>query len=189
MASLSSEFAHFTSPVAKHIVSSLLIVPATATVVWTITTYPLGAVWLGGGLLIYAGVLVRWPGAWLLLMMAALPVLDFAPWTGRFFFDEFDCMILVTFVVAGLRRSTNQPVGSAISFSSLTPFIFALFLLSTLAAIITGAAPLVAPDINAFNSYYSPYNALRVGKGLQRTSRWQRDRVGSAAHTAYPTGT
>ena len=44
----------------------------------------------------YAALLVYFPFAWLVIIPALLPIMDFAPWTGRFFFDEFDLVILTT---------------------------------------------------------------------------------------------
>jgi hypothetical protein len=40
-----------------------------------------------------------WPGAWLLLLPALLPVVDFAPWSGWIVFEEFDLLVLA--VAAG----------------------------------------------------------------------------------------
>ena len=58
--------------------------------------YPLAAVWLGLFLMGYTALLVYFPYAWLVVIPALLPIMDFAPWTGRFFFDEFDLLILTT---------------------------------------------------------------------------------------------
>jgi len=41
------------------------------------------------------------------ILLAALPVFDFAPWTGRFFFDEFD-ILLLTMVVAMTWQSFEK---------------------------------------------------------------------------------
>ena len=65
--------------------------------------YPLGGYWLAIGLLVYLLILNRWPHAWLILLPAALPVLDFTPWTGHFFFDELDCMLAATVAMNGWR--------------------------------------------------------------------------------------
>ena len=58
--------------------------------------YPVAAVWLGLFLIGYTALLVYFPYAWLVVIPALLPIMDFAPWTGRFFFDEFDLLILTT---------------------------------------------------------------------------------------------
>src|SRR4051812_9548962 len=46
-------------------------------------------------------VFTRWPGLWALALPAALPVLNFSPWTGWLIFDEFDLLILAS-VAGGL---------------------------------------------------------------------------------------
>jgi hypothetical protein len=86
--------------------------------------YPLGGHWLGAGLLLYGALLRRWPQAWLLVVPAALPVLDLAPWTGRFFLDEFDALLAVTLLMraarAGRRRAPfpGRRAGGAVCLSA-----------------------------------------------------------------------
>jgi PAS domain-containing protein len=72
-------------------------------VVLSLLDFPRLAPWLGAGLAAYSLLLWRFPYAWLLVMPAVLPILDFAPWTGRFFFDEFDRVMLVTLEQGRLR--------------------------------------------------------------------------------------
>jgi len=130
---------------------------------WAVWRYPLGSLWLGAALLAYAALLRRWPQAWLVALPAMLPVLDLTPFSGRFFFDEFDCLILATFAVAGWRRSGGR---LAWRLSAAAWLLLALFTLSVAAAALIGAYPFPALDANSFSNYYSPYNALRVAKGL-----------------------
>jgi len=130
---------------------------------WAIICYPIASFLLTFGLVAYVFVLRRWPQAWLLVLPAALPVLDLAQWSGRFFFDEFDCLLLATVAVAGWRR----PAGKAsYRFSSTGFIVLTLFALSVVTAVLVGVYPFPAFDANAFSNYYSPYNALRMGKGL-----------------------
>ncbi|MCX7693178.1 MAG: VanZ family protein [Tepidimonas taiwanensis] len=130
---------------------------------WALAYYPLAPLWLGLGLALYAGLLWFRPQAWLIVVPAALPVLDLAPWSGRFFFDEFDLLLLVTVAVgyarlpAAARRQLADP---------WLGFVLALLVLATLVALLRGLSPWPAPDTDAFSHYYSPYNALRVGKGV-----------------------
>ncbi|BBP05643.1 hypothetical protein TPL01_17880 [Sulfuriferula plumbiphila] len=130
---------------------------------WAVWRYPLGSLWLAGALLAYAVLLRRWPQAWLVALPAMLPVLDLAPFSGRFFFDEFDCLILATFAVVGWRRRGGR---LAWRLSAAAWLLLALFTLSVAAAALIGAYPFPALDANSFSNYYSPYNALRVAKGL-----------------------
>ena len=89
-----------------------------------------------------------------------LPVLDLAPLSGRFFWDEFDVLLAATLGVRLLMplppRQKQMPLPKA-----------ALWLLfaSVLASAAVGVWPLAPVDANAFSNYLSTYNALRVGKG------------------------
>ncbi|MFN0318103.1 MAG: hypothetical protein ACKVQA_24005 [Burkholderiales bacterium] len=152
-----SEVAH--QPISS-IVLAALIAGIVAISLWT---FPRWALPLGLGYAVYAAVLWRWPQAWLLSVPAALPLFDLAPWTGRFYFDEFDRLILVTIAVLSCR------LASVASISGLR-HVNLLFLLvlgfSVLVSTVIGLVPLPAIDINAFVSYLSPYNALRILKGF-----------------------
>ena len=130
---------------------------------WAISVYPLGSVWLAVAVLGYALVLWRWPQAWLVALPAALPVLDLAPFSGRFFVDELDYLLLVTLAVAGWRSLGGKP---AYRLSALGFMVLALFAVSQAAAVLIGAYPFPPLDANSFSNYYSHYNALRVAKGL-----------------------
>lgn len=119
--------------------------------------------WLIGlGLALYAGVLWRWPWVWLLAVPAALPLLDLAPWTGRFFLDEFDLVMLVTAGVLFLRGSQGRPRSSLPGAAVL----MTLFGIAVLISLFFGLLPMPAMDANAFSSYWSPYNSLRIAKGM-----------------------
>ena len=102
------------------------------------------------------------PLAVMLVVPALLPALDLAPWTGRFFLDEFDLLLVVCLAVGYLRRPpTRQRVAGG-------PWrlAFALLAVSFALSTATGAMPWPWPDLNSFVSYYSPYNALRIAKGV-----------------------
>jgi glycopeptide antibiotics resistance protein len=101
------------------------------------------------------------PLAAVLIVPALLPVLDLAPWTGRFFCDEFDLLLIVCLTVAYLRS------GSARQRWARDPWrpAFALLALSIAMSTSAGAMPWPWPDSNTLTSYYSPYNALRIAKG------------------------
>ena len=124
--------------------------------------YPLGAAWLGAALLAWCAVLRRWSQAWLLLVPAALPVLDLAPWTGRFFLDEFDALLAATVL---MQAWAGTPAAGA-RMTAPARAALALLCLSTCAAVALGAWPFPAPGLNGLNHYYSPYNGVRLAKGL-----------------------
>lgn len=124
--------------------------------------YPQGGTLLGPLLLGYIALLVWRPALWLALLPALLPVLDLAPWTGWFFLEEIDLLLLATAAVGywrlaggGARASLPRPVGMALVLVSLAYAI----------ACVRGLAPLAPPDLNSFANYLSPYNALRIAKG------------------------
>ncbi len=122
--------------------------------------FPYGRVLLAIGLAVYAGVLLKWPNVWLVAVPAALPLLDLAPWTGRFFLDEFDLLMLVTAAALFLRRQPRRAVLPA-AWPLLAMWLAALAISALLGL---GVPPPV--DANAFSSYWSPYNSLRVAKGF-----------------------
>ncbi|WP_158590477.1 VanZ family protein [Noviherbaspirillum cavernae] len=158
---------------------------------WAIADYPLGMHWLAAGLATYLVILYRWQHAWLVLVPAALPVLDLAPLSGRFFADEFDYLLLATIALAYWRW---PPGKSAHRLAPAALCVFALFLLSAVSAVLIGASPFPSLDINAFSSYYSPYNALRMGKGLMWAMlllpllKHELDRDAATAHRRFAFG-
>lgn len=126
--------------------------------------YPLGSLWLGAALAAYGALLLRWPGSWLLLVPAALPVLDLAPWTGRFYLDEFDALLATTVLAQAWRGRYGARASGALAPAARAALL--LFAVSTCAALLIGAWPLRPPGLNGLNHYYSPYNGVRMAKGL-----------------------
>ena len=112
--------------------------------------------------LLAAGGLVAWrPVLLWLLLPAALPLLDWAPWSGRLFFDEFDALLALLMAVAWWRcppAPRAQP-----------DHLLRLALLAVAAsyAVSTARALLPWPDItpDAFANLLGPFNALRVARG------------------------
>ncbi len=125
--------------------------------------YPLAAIWLAVFLVGYTVLLFYFPFAWLIGIPALLPIMDFAPWTGRFFFDEFDLVILAT-LASYYWRLPAQHMRSLLS----TPTLLVMFVFSLLygVSLVRGLLPLPELNANAFNNYYSHFNSLRVGKGF-----------------------
>lgn len=128
-----------------------------------VASYPLMPEWLAVGLAFYAALLWRWPQAWLVLLPLLLPLVDLAPWSGRFYFDEGDFIVLVTAAVLYARL----PVFDApLLPGRVAGVVVALLAVTQLVAMLRGLLPLAPLGDNAFNTYFSPYNALRVSKGL-----------------------
>ena len=120
---------------------------------------PLLAVALAG----YMALLLWRPALWLLAVPALLPVLDFAPWTGWFFLEELDLLLLAT-CAAGYWALGREPAPTKLP--PLARVALGLFVLCYLVAAWRGITPLAPLDANAFANYTSPYNGLRVLKGV-----------------------
>ena len=65
--------------------------------------YPLGPAWIVLGLGLYAAVLWRYPQVGLPAILAVLPLLNVAPWSGWILLNEFDLLVAVTLAVRLLR--------------------------------------------------------------------------------------
>lgn len=124
--------------------------------------FPLAAWLMAFGLLAFALLLWWQPLAWLLVVPAALPVLDLAPWSGRFFLDEFDLLMTVALAMLILRASPAQ----RLSWPPLAHLAIAAFFGLALVSGGIGLADWPTIDANAFTNYWSPYNSLRVAKGF-----------------------
>jgi hypothetical protein len=130
----------------------------------TLFRYPFVQISLILGLVSNAAILYRFPSAWLIAVPALLPVFDLAPWSGWFFFDELDFVILLTLAM-GLWQNDRQsievrPVPRLLSVAAV------LVALSYGASLMVGLLPLDPLDDNAFSNYYSRYNSLRMSKGF-----------------------
>jgi len=117
------------------------------------------AVLLGG----YMALLLWRPQAWLVAVPALLPVLDFAPWTGWFFLEELDLLLLAT-CAAGYWALGRTAAPTRLP--ALARFALGCFMLCYAIAAWRGLAPLAPLDANSFANYTSPYNGLRVLKGV-----------------------
>lgn len=142
--------------------SSKMIAPVfLAGAAYAASLYPLNTLVLGGCLLAYATLLWIRPMLWLVAVPALLPALDFAPWTGWFFLEELDLVLLVTAGVCYWRLAST-PV------SSRFPAMAKVGILLTTCAYMVGAwiglLPLTILDANAFSSYLSHWSSLRIAK-------------------------
>jgi len=133
---------------------------ATGIWVFNFPAFPLAV-----GLVLAASAVAVWyrPILAFVIIPAALPVFDLAPWSGRFYFDEFDALLLVTLAVAFARvpAFSHNRLRLDVLFTSAAALLAFSFVIS--AAL--GLLPFKWPDANSFNNYHSPYNALRIFKG------------------------
>jgi len=126
--------------------------------------YPVAQIPLILGLICYAAVLHRFPSAWLIAVPALLPVFDLAPWSGWFFFDELDFVVLLTLAM-GLWQSYSQ-CSEGRPMPRLLTLAVVLLALSYGVSLMIGLLPLDPLDANSFSNYYSRYNSLRMSKGF-----------------------
>jgi len=108
-------------------------------------------------------VLIYFPKAWLIVVPLCLPVLDLSPYSGRFFFDEFDFLILVTYshFLWNIDKKATNTFFSIFNLSCISIFCF-LYIVS----LFIGLLPWQPIDANSFSNYYSNFNSLRVAKGV-----------------------
>lgn len=128
--------------------------------------------WAWGLALVVVGAaaLCAWrPVALAAVLPAALPVLDLAPWSGRLFVDEFDLLALACLAVAWarLRPSLSGLLGDAAARLGLGAFALSVLLAAVLP--LAAAWPL---DANSLAHLHSPFNGLRIAKGLVWVALW-----------------
>jgi len=133
-----------------------------ALALWSLALFPTGPAILGLGLATYGALLWRWPLVYLYALPAALFLLDLAPWSGRFFWDEFDLVLATTL---GLRLLRQQTSGAGTRFPAFSAIALGALALSVLVSTAVAIWPPPSLDANSFSSYLSHYNALRVAKG------------------------
>lgn len=140
-----------------------IMFPLLALAVYWVATFPVQPVLLGLFIVVSAATIWYRPALLVVILPAALPILDLAPWSGRFFFDEFDLLILLSLVIGYTRV---RPIPSK---SRQTDILLAmtsgLLAISFAISAMRGLTPWQLPDANAFSNYYSPFNALRIAKG------------------------
>lgn len=127
------------------------------------STFPILPVWLTAALFAYAVLLWYFPSLWLFVLPALLPIFDLAPWSGRFFFNEFDLLILVTIAV---RLLCWERWGEQLDTENVLSWLLWSFFAVTTVSALRGMFPLPPLDLNAFSNYYSPYNSLRIYRGF-----------------------
>ncbi|MBK8992665.1 MAG: hypothetical protein IPM40_13740 [Gammaproteobacteria bacterium] len=141
----------------------LLALALAATAIFLAARFPTAPLALALGLCAYLLVSLRFADAWLLVVPALLPLLYLAPWSGRVFFDEFDLLLLCSLAAAlwhGRAHSRHRRMSSG------GRVALALFTLVYLHALWRGLSGIGELDFNSLASYYSPLNALRIGKGF-----------------------
>jgi hypothetical protein len=139
--------------------SRLTALSLLAVALLSVVGYPLG--WPPLLLLLaLAAICWRWPGSWLMVVPAALPLLDFSYLSGRLFWSEFDTLVLLILAAA----YAHERVVPAMTWPGR--FLLGLYVVSACIGLLVGLLPLAPLGLNAFTQYTSSYNALRAVKGL-----------------------
>lgn len=167
---------------------AVLALGCLALALWLAAYHPLAPFWAVGAVLACAAAAARWRGFWLVAVPAALPWLDFSPWTGWLVTSEFDLLLLAVFA-GSYARLAWRPVASAESRAPaavatiegapqraapaaaappdrpLTLLLVALAL-SGLIGLARGFIDAGGTGSGWFQGYADPLNTLRVGKSL-----------------------
>ncbi len=133
--------------------------------------HPLAPAAVLAGFLLWCAAVAWRPGIWLFIVPAALPLLNFGPWTGWVVFEEFDLLLLG--VVAGayarmaLTPATQRGEPGDGSRDRLA-FIVLAALFGALSVVALARGMSVAGDISfgLFQGYSDPLNGWRVFKSL-----------------------
>lgn len=125
--------------------------------------YPLGGTVPAVLLMLYAAALWRYPRAALPTLLALLPVLNFAPWTGWILLNEFDLLMAVTLAV---RLLAPRSVGDPQVLPGGSTLALGLLAASFIGSALRGLFPLSPLDANALVSYYGSFNSLAQLKGF-----------------------
>jgi len=131
--------------------------------------HPIAPALVAGGLLAWSAAVFQRPSAWLLLIPAALPIIDMAPWTGWISLEEFDLLVLGA-AAGGYARIAAHPVTPGRDSSGDPPprfglWIAVLFGASTAIALRRGIDASGGLAFDWYGGYYDAMNSLRVFKG------------------------
>ena len=117
-----------------------------------------------------ACVLAAWqPNAWLFLVPACLPWMNFSPWTGWLVFEEFDLLLLGSLAGGYASLVFNRPPDSGPAKGGLSWFQVALLLLlgaSGLWSLYLGVIDAGGWAFDWFAGYTDALNSLRLYKSL-----------------------
>lgn len=133
--------------------------------------HPLAPVVVSAAFLLW-GAWVAWrPGVWLFVLPAALPLLNFAPWTGWITVEEFDLLCLGAVCGGYARRgfSAAEPCDEAGESSAqrrLFTIAAIVFAVASAVACVRGMSMANDAVFSLFQGYADPLNAWRVIKSV-----------------------
>ncbi|MGB1885193.1 MAG: hypothetical protein ACPHUF_14920 [Gammaproteobacteria bacterium] len=113
-------------------------------------------------LVVYVLLLAAIPGIWLLLIPAAVAVVDLGNRTGRLWLDELDLVVGATLTGLLLTRSAIPRLNLPIPHKFVVVLLLGSFLLSAYRA----AVPVMLPEAIALSDYLSSWNWARNLRGF-----------------------
>lgn len=143
-----------------------LLAVAALSLAWFALSFPFHGVLLGAGLVAYVVLLWKRPAWSVFFIPLGLVLLDLAPWSGWYFLDEFDMLMLLGTAIV-LARVPSAGFRTNIG-DGLTTVVAVLIVASYAIAALRGLFPLHWPEGGAAAATlpYSPFNALRHAKGV-----------------------
>lgn len=136
-----------------------LALAAGGALLYAMTCYPMRGTWLAALLAGYGGLLCWRPEYWLPGVAVLLPTVDLAPWTGWFFFEETDLLLLATVAIGYWRWADVAPQWRLSGPARCWVIGFSI---ASLIGLWRGGTPWPLHDFG--NHYLSSGNSLRVGK-------------------------
>ncbi|MDP2370723.1 hypothetical protein [Rhodoferax sp.] len=150
--------------------------------VWLAGNHPLWPWTLLIGFAVWSLAVAYWPRLWLLLVPAALPLLNFSPWSGWLMFEEFDLLLLgaaaggyARLAVLGcgpvaLGREARGVTFAPSARPAASVWVWGALLLclgvSAGLALWRGLADAGVWAFNWFDGHTAPLNSVRVFKSL-----------------------
>lgn len=148
-------------------VSAVTALASAALAGWLALNHPISPLAMMLALAVLAGLALRWPGRWPLLVLPLLPVCGLMPWSGWLVVEELDLIVLAVAAgaYAGLAVSRRSaPRAEAGAFPLLAWVLIGLFAISTTYAMFLGVADAGGWRWGWWQGYREPLNAVRLAK-------------------------
>ena len=164
---------------------------AFAAAAWIAAHHPLSAPLALGALLLWVAAAYRFPRAWLFVLPAGLPLLNFAPWTGWTVFEEFDLLVLGALAAGYARFALRGAEGTPAS-TMRARIVIALLAALTLLSLWRGGADAGGWVFDWYQEDTGPLNSLHVARSaLYALLLWpmlRRDAAGPGADRLFGRG-
>lgn len=133
--------------------------------------HPLLPIAMTIGAALWAAVVFVWPGLWLFVVPAVLPVIGLAPWTGWLTFEELDIVVLAAaaggYAAVALRAGDcNAGEACRARLSLVALLVLGLFGASEALALYRGLAAAGSYSFGWFHGYGDALNSLRAVKSF-----------------------